>query len=198
MDQQKLIFINPKFKNAYINPQFLKQNPNTIHINPRFLQHESSSIPVPQQAPQSSGPPPPTPVHENAIIKNTKRSLVRIPIRPDTYKCAQGQKQVPAVTKKLNLIKIGNNKLVNATQLMKAQQKENEIIKKTTESLIKSKKLLKKSENEQSIYKLDRRKSTPTSAKKKKRLVSTYTIRRVDDRMSPKKVVVTGQKLIKT
>lgn len=65
---------------------------------------------------------------------------------------------------------------------MLCQQKENEIIKKTTESIIESKKLQRKTETKDSVYKIDRRLDTRrvSPLKKKKRIVSTYSIRRVD------------------
>lgn len=212
MDHKKIptIFINPKFKNAYINPNFLKTNPNTIHINPRFLQQQIIVQNAQHQEPQAISiaqikPAVPIP-NSNAIIKNTKRSLIRAPQKIDSCnissnKVVQGQKLFPGnVTKKMNLIKISNTKLVNATHLMKVQQKENEIIKKATESLIKSKKLMKKTESERSIYKLDRTKCSPGIGKKKKRVVSKYSIRRIDsaDKLTPKKVLVTGHKLLKS
>ncbi|CAG9799500.1 unnamed protein product [Chironomus riparius] len=207
MEQQPkstMIFINPKFKNAYINPNFLKSNSNTIHVNPKFLQHMNAQQSLQQQQTQAiniAQSKPIVPVlNSNAIIKNTKRSLIRAPAKIDS-KIAQGQKSVPVnYAKKMNLIKISNTKLVNASHLMKEQQKENEKIKKATESIIKTKKLMKKSEAEQSIYKLDRTKSSPGLGKKKKRIVSTYSVRRVDsaEKLTPKKVLVTGHKLLKS
>lgn len=194
------IFINPKFKNAYINPNFLKSNSNTIHVNPKFLQLMNAQQSLQQQPTQAINVAQTRPIvpicNSNAIIKNTKRSLIRAPAKIET-KSAQGQKPV-IFGKKMNLIKISNTKLVNASHLMKEQQKENEKIKMATESLIKTKKLMKKSEAERSIYKLDRTKSCPGLGKKKKKVVSTYSIRQVDsaDKLAPKKVIVTGNKLL--
>lgn len=207
MEPQKVptIFINPKFKNAYINPNFLKTNPNTIHVNPKFLQQQQVNSQNLQLQTQASSLAKPTVPASSSIIKNTKRSLIRAPtkieISNSSTNVSQGQKFLPTqVTRKMNLIKISNTKLVNASHLMKAQQKENEIIKKATESIIKTKKLMKKSEPERSIYKLDRTKSSPGIGKKKKKIVSTYSIRRVEssDKLSPKNVRVTGQKLLKS
>lgn len=205
MDQQKVIFINPKFK-AYINPNFLKPNSNQIHINPKFInQQANSSQDFRKETTQAANPAqikqPVAPIaSSNAIIKNTKRSLVRATTTAHPAEEAKiAQQQVPenVVTKKMNLIKISNTKLVNASELMKAQQKENEIIKKATESLIKSKKLAKKADStERSIYKLDRRKSSPGVGKKKKKIISTYSIRRVDSSLTPK--IIIGQKLLKS
>lgn len=205
MEQPKssTIFINPKFKNAYINPNFLKSNSNTIHVNPKFLQHMNAQHNLQQQQTQAiniaqSKPIAPI-INNNAIIKNTKRSLIRAPAKIE--KIVQGQKSVPVnFARKMNLIKISNTKLVNASHLMKEQQKENEQIKKATESLIKTKKLIKKSEAERSIYKLDRTRTSPGLGKKKKRIVSTYSIRRVDssEKLTPKKVLVSDHKLLKS
>jgi hypothetical protein len=164
MEQQKssTIFINPKFKNAYINPNFLKNSASAtqIHLNPKFLQQ--------QQQQQDAAPPPlqqhkkpeATSVNSSAIIKNTKRSLIRAPMKIESKQEQQPAAAAPSHASPQNLIKISNTKLIKASHLMKYQQKENENIKNATESLIKSKKL----KNSESIYKLDRRK--PKSPKK--------------------------------
>jgi hypothetical protein len=214
-EKPSTIFINPKFKNAHINPNFLQAN-NKIHINPKFLlaqQQQNAAIqstavmtiPVdppplpPPQLPQFIPPPPPS---NSAIIKNTRRTLIRVPVAPSRSNLPL-QPAIPTFSerKQLNhqqpsqqLIKISKTKLVTAAHLMKCQQKENEIIKQTTESIINSKKLHRKTELKDSIYKLDRRHDP--QLKKKKRIVSTYSIRRVDA-ISPKKVVVSNRKLMK-
>lgn len=177
------IFINPKFKNAHINPNFLKSN-NSIHVNPRFL----VITPVPA-IPVNCPLPPAAPNVNNAIIRNTRRTLIR------AGTASRPQLSQPLEKKPQHqLIKISKNKLVTAAHLMECQQKENEIIKRTTETLIKSRKLERKNEGRQTIYKLDRR--LDSSMKKKKRIVSTYSIRRIDA-ISPKKVVVSDRKLLK-
>lgn len=214
MEPQKssTIFINPKFKNAYINPNFLKnsniQQQTQIHINPKFIlnhqqvtaQQQNSQLTNVQQHPKPSI----DVVNNSAIIKNTKRSLIRAPVKIESSSSINSFKDTQTNnTKKMNLIRLSNTKLVNATHLMKYQQKENEIIKKKTESLIQSKKLLKKSEMKESssIYKLDRRKLSPGINKTKKRIVvSQYSIRKIDasDILTPKKVIVSGRKLLST
>jgi hypothetical protein len=189
------IFINPKFKNAHINPNFLKSS-NSIHINPKFLLAQQQLAPATLNNP-------PLPVSKpipasNAIIRNTRRTLIRAsaPSRPNvsTTQFSQPFVQRPTMLQQPQLIKISKTKLVTAAHLMKCQQKENEIIKKTTESLIKSKKLQRKSEMPSSIYKLDRRQEP--LPKKKRTIVSTYSLRRVDA-ISPQKVVVSDRKLLK-
>lgn len=177
MDQKPTtIFINPKFKNAHFNPNFVPNN--KIHVNPKFLQKRMTSVDT--GAPLQSMPIPlPQSIHQtNAIIRNTRRTLIRAPEAPRSNDFID-KIEVKKFTSQpqQQLIKISKNKLVTAAHLMKCQQKENEIIKKTTESIIKSKNLQRKNNTKDSIYKLDRRFSPQ---KKKKRIVSTYSIRRVD------------------
>lgn len=186
------IFINPKFKNAHFNPNFLQ--PNKIHVNPKFLalnllnaqapldpKHVASKSNVDQPADMSS-----------PIIRNTRRTLIRAPAvntSRSSFPLAVSQSnEANEITKTINqphhsqLIKISKTKLVTAAHLMQCQQKENEIIKNATESIIKSKKLQRKTETKESIYKLDRRQSP--LAKKKSKIVSTYSIRRVTPKKS--------------
>lgn len=179
------IFINPKFKNAHINPNFLKSS--NIHVNPRFLfSPPLPALPVNRQLP----PIPVAPVVSNAIVRNTRRTLIRAGAasRPQLPQSLGNKAQH-------QLIKISKNKLVTAAHLMRCQQKENEIIKRTAETIIKKRKLERKNEEQQTIYKLDRR--LDSSLKKKKKIVSTYSIRRIDA-ISPKKVIVSDRKLLKT
>lgn len=195
------IFINPKFKNAHINPNFLQ--PNKIHVNPKFLAQnllnaQGSAIPKPT-IPDKIDPSIET---NNPIIRNTRRTLIRAPVATasrSNFPLSISQSNDSTERKRTNyqqqpkqLIKISKTKLVTAAHLMQCQQKENEIIKNTTESIIKSKKLQRKTETKESIYKIDRRQAP--LQKKKSNIVSTYSIRRV----TPKKVLVTDRKLIRT
>lgn len=223
MEQKStMIFINPKFKNAYINPNFLIPPASKIHINPKFLNQQvlNSSLAQPPLPPPEEKiivpeppplPPPSLPaVNKSAIIKNTKRSLIRR--APEVL---QGQiSQMPKQStsneinrsstseKRLNLIKISNTKLVNASQLMKRQQKENETIRRATESLIKAKRLQKK----KTIYKLDHRneKRNEESPKKKRKIIKQYSIRSVEQQkaitpaLDEKKTVLKSPKLLKS
>jgi hypothetical protein len=189
------IFINPKFKNAHINPNFLPSN--KIHVNPKFLSQNSV-------APSNPKPPEPLPAptiaqyalpsvsNNNAIIRNTRRTLIRAPVPRSADHVTQHN--FYQKTPQQQLIKVSKNKLVTAAHIMRCQQKENEIIKNKTESIIKTKKLQRKTESESrpSIYKLDRR----ASPVKKKKIISTYSIRRVDS-LTPKKVVVTDKSLLR-
>lgn len=202
------IFINPKFKNAYINPNFLMpiSTNNTIHVNPKFLLNQQVIQPPLPLLPPPKVPEPP-PICKSAIIKNTKRSLIRAPEKIESSTISvqkHPEHQHPVEAKKMHLIKISNTKLVNASHLMSKQQKENETIKKATESLIKAKKLQRKKANGEkaSIYKLDRTKGGDASAKKKRKIIKQFSIKNVDQpntQPSPKKktVVVTNPKLLK-
>lgn len=184
------IYINPKFKSAHINPSFLnylnvksalpQQNvakPN-IHINPKFLKQHQNQPEIPAiQAVEVEKPQP-----LQAIFQKTKRKLIRVPNIDTKVKLYNNQQQEIALPS-TSLIKISNNKLISASQLMANQQKENELIKKTTESIINSKKDQRNREAAQSIYRLDRR----PSANKKKKIISTYSIRSSDNITSKKK-----------
>lgn len=185
MAQKPSIFINPKFKNILINPNFVQQNNKVVHVNPKFFAGINlvAFQPPPPSEPLVKPPLPPAPVvSSNAIIRNTRRTLIRAPgvdmSRSNVpVVSSQQQAKLPAQTQ---LIKISKNKLVTAAHLMKCQQKENEIIKNATESIIKTKKLRRREvEKPESIYKFDR------TALKKKKIVSTYSIRRE----SPKKPI---------
>lgn len=193
------IFINPKFKNSssiHVNPNFLQSN--KIHVNPKFL---SQSMPSAAGIMPSESPNAHQSNHQvfkdNPIIRNTRRTLIRAPTPISTPRSNLAPSKV--LTEKVNplrypqpqLIKISKNKLVTAAHLMQCQQKENEIIKNKTESIIKSKKLQRKTDKNESIYKLDRR--LAPNMRKKKKIVSTYSIRRV----TPKKITVTDRNLLK-
>ena len=192
MDQKpSTILFNPKFKNAHINPNFLHNN--KIHINPRFLnfsqvqpenitQHDRPLKISDQSSVVSSIRP---------ALRNTRRSLIRAPAIISNLP----QNQAVIVSRPSHqLIKISKNKLVTATHycdLIKKQHKENELIKNTTQSIIKTKNLQRKTEINESIYKFDRRNAPGT----KKKIVKTYSIRRVDA-ITPKKVIVSDRKFV--
>lgn len=160
MEPQKssTIHINPKFKNAYINPNFLKNNATQIHLNPKFLQiSQQSSFIAPQQVPATQNKPTVS-GNASAIIKNTKRSLIRAPVILEKNDNQQ-QNALLQPMKKQNLIKISNTKLIKASQLMEVQQKENELIKNVTKEM----------KNPESVYKLDRRKQHQSGSLQRKR-----------------------------
>ncbi|CRK95743.1 CLUMA_CG009200, isoform A [Clunio marinus] len=177
------IFINPKFKNAHINPNFLSRS--KIHFNPKFLTNTlvDNSLFISESIPKESAL---QPKINNGIIKQTRRSLIRDPntSRSNVLSTSEpNNSNFKASFKNQNLIKINRNKLVKATQLMQHQHKENEVIKKKTQLIQKTKSLLKQNEHKSSIYKLDRRKDLTPKIKK---IVSTYSLRQVDA-ISPKK-----------
>jgi hypothetical protein len=195
------IFINPKFKNIHVNPNFLQSSNSKVHFNPKFLEANflgahlfaSQQPPLPPSKPPVNPPLPPTPaINSNAIIRNTRRTLIRAPAVATRSNVISSSKEPVALKlptqPQHQLIKISKNKLVTAAHLMKCQQKENELIKNTTKSIIKTKKLQRKAEEPGSIYKLDHR------TLKKKKIISTYSIRRV----SPTKSILSDRKQIKS
>lgn len=129
----KATHINPKFKNAHINPNFLTKkplqtSPSNIHINPKFLNNSTSQIPIapaaPIQAATTLAAPystnyvyqkPKKPEHEKAkIITLSKRKLVRQPFPCTSTSSVPFQSTtktvVPGIQK---MIKIGERKLIN-------------------------------------------------------------------------------------
>lgn len=177
MAQKPSIFINPKFKNIHVNPNFLQQSSKNIHVNPLFFLGSNlvafQPAPPLEENPPVKPPLPPMP----AIIRNTRRKLIRAPaacsssrsnVIPQSNNAVSTRYELP-VQPQHQLIKISKNKLVTAAHLMKCQQKENEIIKNTTELIMKTKKLQRKAEEPESVYKLDHR------TQKKKKIVSTYS-----------------------
>lgn len=188
------IHVNPKFVGAHFNPNFLQRPPQMtkILINPNF------KPPLPVEPPPElcaiaiKPPPPPEPAPPSAIIKNTRRSLIRASatsrLNVQTPKSYQPSPPRPPQQK---LIKLGNNKIVNANYLIGRQHKENEQIKNATISIIQSKKLRRRiaDRGKDSVYKLDRR-DVPIN---KKKIVSKFSLKRVDAR-SPKKAAIAGAK----
>lgn len=200
MESKPNIHINPKFKNAHINPNFIQQT-SRILINPRFLQQQQngSELSISSSSQHHAYPSrpseihhQPTPLPSTAIIRNTRRTLIRAPavsqqpIRPVISTPNPPVALTTSSTAQNNhLIKIGKNKLVTAAHLMNAQQKANEIIKSKTESLIKTVKLKRNEiKSAKSIYKLDRRRQDVIGSKKKK-IVRKYSIKRVEQPKMP-------------
>jgi hypothetical protein len=178
MTQKPTIFINPKFKNIHVNPNFLQ--PQKVLLNPKFfVGHDLvvSEPPLPEPIVKPPLPPLP-PTSSNVLIRNTRRTLIRSNTLIRAASSSRPNDAVPAVIPPQHtLIKVSKNKLVTAAHLMKCQQKENAIIKSTTESIIRTKKLHREEkEKPASVYSVDRR--TP----KKKKIASTYSIRRVTPR----------------
>lgn len=190
------IHVNPKFVGVHFNPNFLQQRPpqkTKILINPNFIPPLPVEPPPPELRADAikPPPPPPEPAPSSAIIRNTRRSLVRASAlsRLNVQATQSNQKSNQTALSRppqQQLIKLGNNKVVNANYLMDRQQKENEQIKNATISIIQSKKLRRRIADRgaaESVYKLDRR-DVPVN---KKKIVRKFSIKRVDA-TSPKKV----------
>jgi hypothetical protein len=179
MEPKPSIHFNPKFSTkVHINPKFLQQK---LLVNPHFLQQQNEKFSLETVAPPrppdiSSMPPIPQQISSsNPIIRNTRRTLIRASGGSNNTELKPSTTTLP-ISK--NLIKIGKNKLVTASHLIKVQQKENAIIQSKTESIIRTKKLKRKEKEPKSIYKLDRR-SDPVGSTKKK-IVRKYSIKRVE------------------
>lgn len=174
------IHVNPKFVGAHFNRNFLPQPPQTsrkILINPNFIPPLPVEEPPEFRADAIRPKPPPEPAPSSAIIRNTRRSLIRASaLSRLNIKTQSNQTALPRPPQQ-HLIKLSNNKIVNANYLIDRQQKENEQIKNATISIIQSKKLRRKIDRGvDSVYKLDRR-DVPVN---KKKIVSKFSIKRVD------------------
>lgn len=119
------IYINPRFRNAHINPNFLprkqlppqsaanqqQQQPFNIHINPLFL--SSSTTPVPAAALPVRAPSlhPPIQLPKTSIISQTSRKLVRQPFAAQTS-ASINRRAENTTNGAPPLVKIGKRKLV--------------------------------------------------------------------------------------
>lgn len=172
------IFINPKFKNVHINPNFLNSSAKSIFINPAFIQPQ----PV-EQSPFTDVHPAPSPPR---IIKNTLRKFIRAPVE---------ESKVVPLTRKTSLIKVSNTKLVRASHLIKEQNQQNEIIRQSEEKMKNARERKKIEATSSSVYRLDRRFETF----KKRKVVYGDSFKRFDSyaTISPKKVVVHDYRNVK-
>lgn len=171
------IYVNPKFKSAHINPNFLpknvlQQSNVKIHVNPNFLSQKtqiSQSLPIPIS------------INKAPIITNTRRKLVR-----------QSNNPPPVLSKttfpKNSLIKIGNTKLIRVSDI----QKQNPTItSKPPVSVTNKYKIVRSSSD------IIRRRLIT-----KNLFISTskYSLRRntlLNETLTPKKVLVTDKKLMR-
>lgn len=112
MQPPNRIHVNPKFKSAHINPNFLlKQKeavylPPRIHINPNFILGCSPVVPPTVSQPLSATTPAPSP--ENRIVQKTLRKIIR---KPEIRTPVKSSKP-PAE----QFTKIGKNKLVRVNK----------------------------------------------------------------------------------
>lgn len=201
------IFINPEFKKAHINRNFLSRTisaaaptetqsaavlqPN-IHFNPAFLerlslQRKQEQMNLEQICTTTTAAKVP---HPNPIIKHTKRKLIRacsaVP-SPTTTSC-----KVPLVAP---LVKISRNKLVRSVPSTAADQV---VAAKTLKSdgvrIVEKRFHAFNGSNQQ--YKLDRRPGTLRTVLKPKSSIRRYSLVRTNS-IVPQRVVVTDRRLLK-
>jgi type III secretory pathway component EscV len=150
--QQVKIHINPKFKNAHINPNFLQyfKDPAIplpqikIHINPKFLTPKENEVALIADDKASIN------LNPSTAIVNTRRKL----IRANTQAVVQmkPKEEISEVSKRL--ITLTRNKLVRQKIKIIPLQKT---ISKPSKSRYKIKNVL------QSTFKIDRRSNKSTS-----------------------------------
>lgn len=184
------IYINPRFKNAHINPNFLQKPkaPSAIHVNPKFLNKDT---PKPVAVPHKEFPPlaiiPTMDTCENTY-PNANRKFIRPGIT--TLRTA------PVSTLQTPLIKLGSRKLVRASEIVKKVEGEFASLPKTpvVRKAVQSKyKIVKKID----AFKIDRRVScTKVSPIKKIGFVGRYALNRASI-LTPKKIIISDQKLHK-
>ncbi|XP_001663088.2 zinc finger CCCH domain-containing protein 3 [Aedes aegypti] len=201
-ESRSKIFINPEFKKAHINRNFLTKNlpqaPTgtkpalvatvpSIHFNPAFLerlslqrqqQHESVTA---LTAPLSQS---------NPIIKNTKRKLVRASsAAPATITSPRVAPLVPP------LVKLGRNKLVRSVPTSVVPHVPSHPAKSVGVRIVEKRfKLVNESKP---LYKLDRRPAGSLRlALKPKSSIRRFSLVRSNS-ISPQKVVITDRRLLK-
>lgn len=213
------VFINPEFKRAHINPNFLPKTfsaaatpteihpaaaavlPPNIHFNPAFLERLS----LQQQQQNDLQPVVPAPTmaakvpHPNPIIKHTKRKLIRACSAVPSPLVTAPRKE-PLVAP---LVKISRNKLVRSVASPAAPLVIPKTFNKTAESPIDSEKRFHhafKGSIQQQRYKLDRR--PPGVVRKvvlkppKPSSIRRYSLVRTNS-IVPQRVVVTDRRLLK-
>lgn len=176
------IYINPRFRNAHINPNFLlrKQPPShatqpfNIHVNPLFL----SSLPTPPAPPQIPIQPPP----KASIISQTNRKLVRQPV-VQTLIATSSEKSTSAADA---LVKIGKRKLVRVGQTSIRLPLSNSYASEKSKSAIKV--------FNKAAYKIDRRNKMRLSIKKPYLYGSNNQL---NESLKSTQVVVTDRRLLR-
>lgn len=167
--QSNTIHVNPKFKSAHINPNFLQKQPiSTIYVNPKFLKElKFENIKINQQV---------TPVKAEIITK-TRRKIVR--------------NSTPAVTKSVlvknettPMLKIGSKKLIRASYFNQIKAKR---LVPPEPQLIKNR------------YKLVRTNKENSVVRPMKRFVGKYSLCRIGGvgNLTPVKVIVTDRRLLR-
>lgn len=207
-ESRSKIYINPEFKKAHINPNFLTKNlpqaptepkpvaiaAPSIHFNPAFL--ERLSLRQQQQneprLSQESASAPTAPIPQsNPIITNTKRKLVRassaIPVSTTAVRTA------PLVAP---LVKVSRNKLIRSVPASVVVP--HVAVNPTTKSAgVRIEKRFKLINGSKALYKLDRRPAgTLRLSLKPKSSVRRFSLVRSNS-ISPQKVVITDRKLLK-
>lgn len=199
------IFINPEFKKAHINRNFLSKpfpaptetqspavpQPN-IHFNPAFLerlslQRQQEQVILEQNCTTVAEAKVPQP---NPIIKNTKRKLIRACSTVPSL--ATPSCKVPLVAP---LVKISRNKLVRSVPLNAAAQVvAAKTLKPNAVRIVEKRFHTFNGSNQR--YRLDRRPGTLKTAMKPKSSIRRYSLVRTNS-IVPQRVVVTDRRLLK-
>lgn len=181
------IYINPRFRNAHINRNFLLRkhigldlppvptpSPFNIHINPAFLPAPPPLANVPQstqllvQKPKAS------------IISQTNRKLVRQPVVQSLVRPISPAQRV-SETSMAPLLKIGQRKLVRVGHSSRPPLGNSNYIEKALSTI----KVLNPN-----AYKIDRRKVAPTLPVKR---IGNH----LDESLASTRVLVTDRRLLR-
>lgn len=219
------VFINPKFKNAHINPNFLAKatplqsvvTPNQIYINPKFKNahinpmflHKNSTIPTADPAATSAvvnihisdlqtlpAQLSVAPLSElTSIVTKTSRKIIRQPM-PTNASTLQAVNVPMNNAEFVPLLKFGKRKLIRATHV-----KSDDARKLSTLSA-NSKKSLKKPIH--TTYKIVKGDALVDLYKIDRRLVRTRTpiksahrVGVINETLSTQKVLITDRKLLR-
>lgn len=211
------VYINPKFRNAHINPNFLPKKPlqslapppnqiyinpkfKNAHINPMFLQKNPPTTTVavtPNHNVAEKKEIPPNFTPQTSIVTKTSRKIVRQSvvapniIQKSPPKLAQ---QKPVSVSAVPLVKLGKRKLVRLTQ----QLKTSSISKLPTKPLHTLYKIVK-GDMPKNLYKIDRRLVRSSISKNRMPIKSVHRISSggLNETLAAQKVIITNRKLLR-
>lgn len=131
-----VIYINPKFRQAHINPNFLAKNSTAeklkskpmsskILINPKFLDKSSSdgttTSTINFRITEARSCKEPIKQSQGALITKNKRQIIRKSVIPSTGRPIESPKIKPKTS---GLIKIGSRRLISVALMKKSYEPE--------------------------------------------------------------------------
>lgn len=218
------VYINPKFRNAHINPNFLPKKPlqslappppspslpnqiyinpkfKNAHINPMFLQKNTVALTNNSVTQQEKHTPTVTPLSElTSIVTKTNRKIVRqsVPtvMQKSPSKIIQQQTIVSAVP--VPLIKLGKRKLVRVSQLNSTSIAKLPPLATSVKKPIHTLYKIVKGDMPKNLYKIDRRLVRSISKNRTPiKSVHRKSSGGLNETLSTQKVIITNRKLLR-